>query len=185
MDDLKSFVKIMELPYKERSQYLSDNYSSLQKCLSSLEIQAIFSSLYDSIIYDYDFENGLVKKQSDYDRLGRKFWHLNHALISNGIDRTIIESGRIPDISHIQKASKLNGKTIQKHLDDFEHIEFMNLERKKMRLATYSYLHCLYKQAFQGDIKAGALLLKHVNEYSKINIGNKINAKCIISIEEF
>lgn len=185
MDELKTKKEIFELKDKERYEYLTKNFKALKEVLSNREIQSIMSSLYDLIIYDYDFSGDVFKDVKSYDTKGRGTWFDNHSAILTAMDRVIMEYGQLPDTRQLSKQTKLRPSAIKKHLENFEHIDFMDFERKKLRMASLSYVTFLTKLAYKGDLKAGALLLKYVNEYSKEHDGNKINAKCRIDLGEF
>lgn len=182
MGKLKTFDEILDLGDKDRYEYLYENFKELNDKLSNKEIQSVMSSVFDLIIYDYDFSGDLLNKIEMYDSHGRGTWFNNHTAIMSAMDKMIMESGRLPDVRHISKGSKLRGSAIKKHLDNFEHIDFMDFERKKLRMASLSYVTFLTKVAYKGDLQAGALLLKYVKEYSEEQHGNKINAVCRIKI---
>lgn len=185
MNRLKSLKEMLELDDDSRLSYFRKNLDALNETLSSREVQSILSSLYDRLIYENDFSGIKLNDTNLYEDAGRRFWFLNHASILSGIDKIIMGNGQLPDVKDLQDYTKLNETAIQKHLKDFEHTEYMELDRKKLRISAYSYIVFLTKIAYNGNLKAGEMLLKFINDYSQDNSGNKIRNRNKINIKGF
>jgi len=173
---LKTPKEMMEMEVKARSSYLFERYDELKEALTSSEIDGIFNSLYDDLVYENDERNCLEETKEALDSAKRRFRSINQSKIESIITKSIMDHDAFPDIKTISRASDLNEEAIVKHLNQVsKDPSSWSVAQAKMgreQLMTY-----LLRQSYKGDLKASKLFLEYANQLTDLS-GRPIN-KCV------
>lgn len=165
---IKSFSEVLSLELEERRKYFNENIDAMREEFTRKEIAGILSSFYDDLVYQNDKRRFQEKERVKVDAVKRRFWNMNKNRIEYAILSSLSEYGHFPDIKHLAAKTQLNESALTAHLDQLDGHDGFYTEMQKAKIGKSGVMAYLLQFFLKGDLKAGDLYLKYVDQWTDL-----------------
>lgn len=157
------FNSLIALPVDELAKTFLKNAETWYNTMDKDELNAIHYKIFINDVYDKQMLEGFKEIESLNDKT-RSIFEVFHKKMANKIAKFIEDSGHTPPVHYIAEKLMIAPSLVQKHLDNYQTIDYMDSSKQIERIAADQLKNRVLRKALEGDLKAAKLYLTHIDK---------------------